>query len=259
MTDRPVAIITGGSRGIGKAIALELARQQHDVVVNHVRPPDDRLRETQEEIESQGVRCLTVQADVSLESARLSLVEKAKETFDRCDLLVNNAGVAPQKRTDILETTEESYDWVMNVNLKGPFFLTQLVANWMIEQKEQSSDRNFHIVNIGSISAYTSNPSHGEYCISKAGLGMVTSLFADRLADKGILVYEVRPGIIATDMTEPVKDKYDKLIADGVIPAKRWGLPEDVARAVGVIAEGKLDFSTGQVINVDGGFQIRRL
>jgi len=182
-----------------------------------------------------------------------------KEKFGRCDMLVNNAGVAPSKRMDVLEATEQSYDRVMNVNLKGPYFLTQLVANWMIEQRRQYPKRNFRIVNTGSISAYTSSPARGEYCLSKAGISMMTKLYADRLAEFGIGVFEIRPGIIMTDMTSVVKDKYDKLIAEGLTPIKRWGQPEDVAKAVGAIAEGRLDFSTGQVINVDGGFHLRRL
>ena len=159
----------------------------------------------------------------------------------------------------MLEATEESFDRVISVNLKGPYFLTQLVANWMIEQRKEFTDREFRIVNTGSISAYTSSPARGEYCISKAGVGMMTALYADRLAEFGIGVFEIRPGIIATDMTSVVKDKYDKLIADGLTPTKRWGQAEDVATAVGAIAQGRLDFSTGQVINVDGGFHLRRL
>ena len=174
-------------------------------------------------------------------------------------MLVNNAGVAPSKRMDILEATEASYDRVMDINLKGPYFLTQLVANWMIEQKKTNPDRSYRICNTGSMSAYTSGPARGEYCVSKAGVGMMTTLYADRLAEFDIGVFEIRPGIIMTDMTSVVKDKYDKLIADGLTPTKRWGQPEDIAKAVGAIAQGRLDFSTGQVINVDGGFHLRRL
>jgi NAD(P)-dependent dehydrogenase (short-subunit alcohol dehydrogenase family) len=167
--------------------------------------------------------------------------------------------VAPSKRLDILEATEESYERVMSINLKGPYFLTQLVANWMIEQKKTNPNRSLRIVNTSSISAYTSSPARGEYCLSKAGVSMMTKLYADRLAEYGIGVFEVRPGIIATDMTSVVKEKYDKLIAEGLTPIKRWGRPDDVAKAVGAIAEGRLDFCTGQVINVDGGFHLRRL
>jgi NAD(P)-dependent dehydrogenase (short-subunit alcohol dehydrogenase family) len=174
-------------------------------------------------------------------------------------MLVNNAGVAPETRVDLLEASEQSYDRVMGINLKGPYFLSQLIARWMVEQSRQFPDRKFRIVNISSLSAYTSSPSRGEYCVSKAGVSMMTRLYADRLAEYGIGVFEIRPGIIATDMTSVVKDKYDKMIADGLTPIKRWGQPEDVARAVRAIAEGSLDFSTGQVIDVDGGFYLRRL
>ena len=174
-------------------------------------------------------------------------------------MLVNNAGTSPLKRLDILEGTEENFDRVIKINLKGAYFLTQLVANWMIEQKKESPESNFRIVNISSISAYTSSPSRGEYCISKAGISMITKLYADRLAEYNIGVFEIRPGIIETDMTLPVKDKYDKIISEGLTPIKRWGQPEDVAKAIGAIAQGKLDFSTGSFINVDGGFHLRRL
>jgi 3-oxoacyl-[acyl-carrier protein] reductase len=174
-------------------------------------------------------------------------------------MLVNNAGVAPAKRMDILEATEQSYDRVMNINLKGPYFLTQLVANWMIELKEQNPEMKFRVCNTSSMSAYTSSPARGEYCLSKAGLSMMTKLYADRLAEYEIGVFEIRPGVIMTDMTSVVKDKYDKLIAEGLTPTRRWGLPEDIAKALGAIAEGRLDFSTGQVLNVDGGFHLRRL
>lgn len=265
MDERPVALVTGASRGIGKAIAIELASLGYDLVVNHFdvtaegEPDESFAQQTQKEIENLGARCKILRGDVSSTEDRTRLVDFAKGEFARCDLLVNNAGVAPVKRTDILEGTEESFDRVMGINLKGPYFLTQLVANWMIRQKKEYPDRMFRIINIGSASAYTSSPNRGEYCVSKAGLSMMTKLYADRLAEYGIGVFEIRPGIIATDMTNVVKDKYDKLIAEGVAPIKRWGHPEDVAKAVGAIAQGRLDFSTGEVINVDGGFHLRRL
>ena len=187
-------------------------------------------------------------------------------SFGRIDLLVNNAGMGPRTRMDILETTEESYDEVMNVNLKGPFFLSQLVARTMLEQLEtgpaETNGGGSHapqIINIGSISAYTSSPARGEYCISKAGVGMMTLLFADRLAESGINVCEVRPGIVETDMTSTVKEKYDKLIGDGLTPIRRWGQPEDVGKAVAALAEGLFPFSTGAVLDVDGGFHMHRL
>jgi len=265
MSNRPVAIITGASRGIGKAIAKELASLGYDIVVNHFdvttegKPDESFAQQTQKEIEGIETRCEILRGDVSCAEARTRLVDFTKSEFGRADLLVNNAGVAPLKRTDILEATEESFDRVMGINLKGPYFLTQLVANWMIQQKKEYPDRMFRIINISSASAYTSSPNRGEYCISKAGVSMMTKLYADRLAEYGISVFEIRPGIIATDMTGVVKDKYDKLIAEGVTPIKRWGQPEDVAKAVGAITQGRLDFSTGEVINIDGGFHLRRL
>jgi 3-oxoacyl-[acyl-carrier protein] reductase len=215
--------------------------------------------QTQKEIKELGARCEISRGDVSSTADRKKLVDLAKSKFGRCGMLVNNAGVAPLKRMDLLEATEASFDRVMNINLKGPYFLTQLVANWMIEQRKKYPDRAFRIVNTGSMSAYTSSVARGEYCVSKAGIGMMTMLYADRLAEFGIGVFEIRPGIIATDMTSVVKDKYDKLIAEGLTPIKRWGQPEDIGKAVGAIAEGRLDFSTGQVINIDGGFHLRRL
>ena len=265
MVERPVAIVTGASRGIGKGVAKELASLGFGVVINYFDftteggPDESRAVQTQEEIKEHGADCEILRGDVSSSDDRDSLFALAKAKFGRCDMLVNNAGVAPSKRIDLLDATEESFDRVMGINLKGPYFLTQQVANWMIEQKKQYPERTFRIVSTGSISAYTSSPARGEYCVSKAGISMMTKLYADRLAEYGIGVFEISPGIIATDMTSVVKDKYDKLIAEGLTPIKRWGEPEDIAKAVGAIAEGRLDFSTGQVINVDGGFHLRRL
>jgi len=265
MAERPVAIVTGASRGIGKGIAKELASLGYDLVINHFDftteggPDESRAEQTQKEIKELGAKCESLRGDISSAENRSSLVALTRSKFGRCDMLVNNAGVAPLKRMDILEVSEESYDRVMGINLKGPYFLTQQVANWMIKQKKANPERAYRIVNTGSISAYTSSPARGEYCVSKAGISMMTMLYADRLAEYGIGVFEIRPGIIQTDMTSVVKDKYDKLIAEGLTPIKRWGQPEDIAKAVGAIAEGRLDFSTGQVINVDGGFHLRRL
>ncbi len=264
MSDTQVAIVTGASRGIGRAIAKELAGLGYDIVINYFdfkdgKPDESAACQSQQEIRATGQKCEILRGDISSSEERRELIDFTKGVFGRCDMLVNNAGVAPSKRLDILEATEESYERVMNINLKGPYFLTQLVANWMVEQKKKDPNRNFRICNTSSISAYTSSPARGEYCLSKAGISMMTKLYADRLSEFDIGVFEIRPGIIMTDMTSAVKDKYDRLIAEGLTPTKRWGLPEDVARAVGAIAEGKLDFSTGQVINVDGGFHLRRL
>jgi NAD(P)-dependent dehydrogenase (short-subunit alcohol dehydrogenase family) len=265
MADRPVAIVTGGSRGIGRGIALELAKLGYDIVIGHFdftadgKPDESKGLQTQKDIKALGAKCEVLRVDVSKAQDRAKLVDAAKNKFGRCDFLMNNAGVAPSKRLDLLEATEESFDRVLNINLRGPYFLTQKVANWMVEQKKAHPDRNYRIVNTSSISAYTSSPARGEYCVSKAGISMMTMLYADRLSEFGIGVFEVRPGIIETDMTAVVKEKYTKMIAEGLTPIKRWGQPEDVARAVGAIAEGRLDFCTGQVINVDGGFHLRRL
>jgi 3-oxoacyl-[acyl-carrier protein] reductase len=265
MTDQPVAIVTGGSRGIGRAIAVELAALGYDVAISHLdfaadgRPDDSAAAETARLVEAAGRACLAVRADVSLAEDRLLLVDATRDRFGRCDFLMNNAGVAPTQRMDILNAGEESFDRVLRINLKGPYFLTQLVANWMIEQRKGDPGRRCRICSTSSVSAYASSPSRGEYCISKAGVSMMTRLFADRLAEFDIGVFEVRPGIIATDMTAAVRDKYDRLIAEGLTPQRRWGRPEDVARAVGAVALGRLDFCTGQVLNVDGGFHLRRL
>ena len=265
MSERPVALVTGGSRGIGRAIALELARLGYDLAINFSgvdsqgKPTPGPAEETAGEIRKLGAACEMVRGDISRGEDRQRVVDFVRDRFGRCDMLVNNAGVAPSKRMDLLEATEESYDRVMNINLRGPYFLTQSVARWMIEQKKAHPERVYRICSTGSISSYTSSPARGEYCLSKAAMSMMTKLYADRLAEFGIFVFEVQAGIIATDMTAAVKDKYDKLIAEGLTPIRRWGQPDDVAKAVGAIAEGRLDFCTGQVLNVDGGFHLRRL
>jgi 3-oxoacyl-[acyl-carrier protein] reductase len=218
--------------------------------------------DVKKQIEAAGRRALLVQADISLAQDRRKLVDESLAAFGRVDLLVNNAGVAPLVRADILEATEESFDRVMNINLKGPYFLTQLVANQMIQQQTSNSkpQTTAKIINITSVSAYAASTNRGEYCVSKAGLSMATQLFAARLAEHGIGVYEIRPGIIETDMSRAVKEKYDKLIFEqNLTPIRRWGRGEDVARAVVAIATDQFPFSTGEVINVDGGFHMRRL
>ena len=252
------ALVTGAGRGIGRGIALGLAERGWAVVVNY-RSDAEAATETARLVAQAGGRGAAVQADISDPADRARLVEGTLERFGRIDLLVNNAGIAPRQRVDILEVGEASYDEVMAVNLKGPFFLTQRVAKAMIGLIEAGTIERPKIVNVGSLSAYTSSPSRGEYCLSKAGVAMMTALYADRLAGYGIQVYEVRPGIIETDMTRVVGKKYDGLIAQGLTPIRRWGQPDDVARAVVAIAEEYLPFSTGEVINVDGGFHLRRL
>ena len=257
MSER-VALVTGAGRGIGRGIAEGLARAGWAVVVNY-RGNAAAAAEALNAVRGQGSRGLSVQADIGVSEERERLVAATLETFGRIDLLGNNAGMAPRVRADILETTEASYAEVMAVNLKGPYFLTQRVARSMIELLQAGAVGDPMIINIGSLSAYTSSINRGEYCISKAGVAMMTALFAHRLAEYGIRVYEVRPGVIATDMTSKVRDHYDKLIGEGMAPIRRWGQPEDVAAAVVAIAGGALPFSTGEVINVDGGFHLRRL
>jgi NAD(P)-dependent dehydrogenase (short-subunit alcohol dehydrogenase family) len=263
----PVALITGASRGIGRGIAFELAKSGYDLVVNYARnvtAAEKTAQDCTSLARAQGykIHCEICQADVGVKAEREKLVEFTRSTFSRVDLLVNNAGVAPEVRADILEATEASFDRLLNINVKGPYFLTQIVAKWMIQQAANGPSGSAvspKIVTISSISAYAASTNRGDYCIAKAALSMVTPLYASRLAEYGIQVYEIRPGIIATDMTEPVKAKYDKLIGDGLTPIKRWGSPEDVGKAVAALAQGALPFSTGDVVNVDGGFHLRRL
>lgn len=253
------AIVTGASRGIGRGITLQLAQRGWQIVINY-NSNRTAAEETLAEVRDAGGDGVIVQANVGRLEDHAALVDEAISGFGRIDLFVNNAGVGPRVRVDMLQVGVESYDDVMETNLKGPFFLTQRVANTMIEMKQRKIVDAPAIVNISSISAYTSSPLRAEYCISKAGLSMTTLLWADRLAEFGINVYEIRPGIIATDLTSVVKDKYDRMILEeGLTPMRRWGQPEDVGKAVVAIAEGFLPFSTGEVINVDGGFHLSRL
>jgi 3-oxoacyl-[acyl-carrier protein] reductase len=261
-------LITGASRGIGRGIALELAKLGCDLVVNYAGNVK-AARQTASDCLAlakncrKKIRAEIFQADISQPADRKKLIEFTKAKFGRLDVLVNNAGVAPAVRADILEAGEESFDRLITINVKGPYFLTQLAAKWMIEQctglRDRANDYRPKIITISSISAYTASINRGDYCIAKAALSMLTPLYAARLADHGINVYEIRPGIIATDMTDPVKEKYDQLIGEGLTPIKRWGTPEDVGKAVAAIAEDLLPFSTGEIINVDGGFHLRRL
>ena len=241
-----VALVTGSYQGIGFGIAKMLEAEGYAVVYSDVFEGMD--------VENY-FKC-----DISKASDRMALADYIERKFGRLDLLVNNAGVACKVRLDVLETTEESFDRVVGINTKGTFFMCQLFANRMIAYLSKGlEDYTPRIVNIASNSSYTSSTSRGEYCISKAGVSMITTLFADKLAEYGIPVFEVRPGIIKTPMTEVVSTKYDKLIAEGITPIKRWGTPEDVAKCVVAAASGLLDFGTGTVLNADGGFHIRRL
>ena len=261
----PVALVTGSSRGIGRGIALELARIGFSVAINYAsnRAAAEECKKLchGQSPPSSGAILEIVQADVSHSDDRARLVEFVAQRFGWIDLLVNNAGIAPRERVDILETTEESFDHLLAVNAKGPYFLTQALANFWLSRPDelQSRKRKPKIVTISSVSAYAPSVNRGEYCLSKAALSMLTPLFAVRLAEHGIQVFEVRAGIIATDMTAKVKDKYDRMIADGLTPIQRWGTAQDVGRAVAAISEERFPFSTGEVINVDGGFHLRRL
>jgi NAD(P)-dependent dehydrogenase (short-subunit alcohol dehydrogenase family) len=258
MIDRPVALITGSSRGIGRGIALELAALGYAIVVNFVRN-EAAARETAAAVNQAGGRAWQCQADVASADDRARLVRETLAEFGRIDLLVNNAGVPVADRVDLLNASEASWDHILATNLKGPYFLTQRVAREMIRFITAGVIPTAKVINISSVSAYAASTNRGEYCIAKAGMTMMTRLFADRLAEHGIPVFEIRPGVIESDMTEPVREKYDRLIAEGLTPIRRWGQPADVGKAVAAIVQNFLPFSTGEVINVDGGFHIRRL
>ena len=253
-----VALITGGSRGIGLGIVNQLARLGFDIAFNGVRPAE-LVTDVMEEIKALGVDAIYCQGNISVKEDRTRIIQQVKQRFNRLNILVNNAGIAPRERQDILSATEQSYDEVMTTNLKGPYFLTQEIANWMIDQKADNPDYQACVINVSSISATVASVNRGEYCLSKAGMSMATQLFAVRLGEFDIPVYEVRPGVIHTDMTSGVKEKYDKMIADGLCVQKRWGQPEDIGKVVGALATGSFPYSTGQVIMVDGGLTIPRL
>ena len=258
---KKTALVTGASRGIGRGIAIELARAGCHVAINFAGNAAAAV-EALTLVRAAGGDGFVVQGDVSVAADRARLVAECVTNFGRLDLLVNNAGVAPNVRADLLDAGEASMDRLFAINLKGPFFLTQLVAKQMLQQPPDAEGFRGRIVNITSISAYTSSINRGDYCVVKAGLAMMTKVFADRLAHDGINVYEIRPGVIATDMTGGVKEKYDKLILTderGITPIRRWGQPEDIGRAVRAIAEDRFPFSTGAVFDVDGGFHLHRL
>ena len=243
---------------------LTLAEEGYDIVVNYAgneAAAADTVAACRQRASEKGhaIDSISVKADIGDEAARRHLLDETRQRFGRIDLLVNNAGITSIGRADLLDATEEAYDRLMAINLKGPFFLTQAVARWMIEEKKSNADYRPKIVTISSISAYAVSVNRGDYCLAKAALGMMTKLFAVRLAEHGINVYEICPGIIASDMTAPVKEKYDRLIGDGLTPIRRWGQPEDVGKVVSTIADDRFSFSTGEVFNVDGGFHIRQL
>jgi NAD(P)-dependent dehydrogenase (short-subunit alcohol dehydrogenase family) len=250
--------VTGGSRGIGRGIAEALAASGFNLAVNGVRDAD-KVDDAVQLIRRHGAEVLYCRGDVSDTADRQAIVHAVRERFGRLDVLVNNAGVAPYQRTDLLEATEESFVRLMRINLKAPYFLTQLVARWMIEQRRNDPMFTGVVVNVSSVSATEATVSRGDYCISKAGLAMATQLWAARLAEFGISVYEVRPGVVRTDMTAAVAQKYDRLIAGGLTVEPRWGTPEDVGRAVAMLARGEISYATGNVLKVDGGLTLRRL
>lgn len=256
--NKRVAFITGGSRGIGLGIALQLAETGFDIAINGVRDAA-AVAPVIEQLKKFGGRVIYCQGDVASATARAAMLEQIKKELGSLHVLVNNAGIAPRERKDILEATEASFAEVIGTNLQGPYFLTQAAANYMIEQQKNDASFKGCIINITSISATVASVNRGEYCIGKAGLAMATQLFAARLGEYNIPVYEVRPGVIKTDMTAGVTEKYDQLIAGGLMIQSRWGLPEDVGKAVAALALGYFPYSTGQVIMVDGGMTVPRL
>ncbi len=253
-----VALITGGGRGIGFGVAQALAAEGFDLVFSGVRPAE-QVQEAIGALRARGGEVLYCQADVSDRDARRRMIDAVREKFGRLHVLVNNAGIAPPVRADLLDASEESYEQVMRTNLQGPYFLTQLAARWLVAQKKADAAFRGCIINVSSVSATMASVNRGEYCISKAGVSMATQLWAVRLGEFDLPVYEVRPGVTRTDMTAGVTEKYDKLIAQGLLVQARWGVPEDVGKAVVMLARGDLPYSTGQVIMVDGGLTVPRL
>ena len=253
-----VAFITGGTRGIGLGIAHCLADNGFDLAINGMRPYSE-VEKVLNDLRSKDIRVVYFRGDIGDKNARISMIEQAVNFFGRFNVLVNNAGVAPKERNDILNATEESFDYVLNTNLKGTYFLSQLAANAMVQFKRD--DAAFHgcIVNITSVSAEMASTNRGEYCVAKAGLSMMSKLFAVRLGEYDLPVYEVQPGVIATDMTAGVKEKYDKMFGEGLAPQRRWGQPDDVGKVVAALAKGELPYATGQIIRVDGGIAVQRL
>lgn len=255
---KKVALITGGTRGIGLGIAQNLAIKGYSLALNGVRN-ENEVKPIIRDLEEKGVEVIYCQGNIGHSNDRISIINSIKEKLGQLNVLVNNAGIAPRERKDVLETSESSYDEVMGINLRGPYFLTQAIANWFVEQKEENPEFRSSIINVSSVSASVASVNRGEYCISKAGLSMMTQLFAVRLGEYDIPVFEVRPGLIQTDMTSGVKEKYDKLLDEGLCVISRWGTPNDVGKAVASLAEGDIPYSTGQVLMIDGGMTIQRL
>lgn len=258
MNTKPVALVTGGSRGIGLGVAQHLAKSGFDLVING-RRPESEVKDTIAQLGSAGAAVLYCQADVASREDHGKMLASIQGRFGRLDALINNAGVAPDVRADILDASPESFDRLVSINLKGPYFLTQSVAKMMVERRKVDAGFFGKIVFVTSISATVASVNRGDYCISKAGLAMASKLWAVRLAEFGIDVFEVRPGVIATDMTSGVKEKYDNLIANGLTVQKRWGNPDDIGRAVAMLATGQLTYATGGVLMVDGGLTLERL
>ncbi|MGJ3244238.1 MAG: 3-ketoacyl-ACP reductase [Opitutales bacterium] len=258
MKQRRVAFVTGGSRGIGFGVADHLARDGFDLAINGMRP-ETAVGEPLAALRQHGGEVIYCQGDIGSAAARAAMLTRIREHFGRLHVLVNNAGVAPKERKDILEASEDSFDYVIGTNLKGVYFLTQAAANWLVEQKQADDGFQGCIINVGSISATVASVNRGEYCVAKAGVAMTTALFAARLGEYGIPVYEIRPGVTRTDMTAGVAEKYDKLIAEGLCVTRRWGQPDDTGKAAAALARGDFPYSTGQVILTDGGLTLPRL
>jgi 3-oxoacyl-[acyl-carrier protein] reductase len=253
-----IAFITGGTRGIGFGVALALGKAGFDLAVNGMRNEGD-VTDALEELRNLGVNVAYFQGNVAVREDRQAMLDKILSHFGAVNVLVNNAGIAPRERADILHAKEEIWDEVMEINLKGPYFLTQLFANYFVEKKLENPLFEASIINISSISAFVASINRGEYCISKAGIAMATKLWATRLGEYDIPVYEIQPGIIKTDMTAGVVEKYDKLFQEGITLQRRWGLPDDVGKVAAMLAQGNMPYATGQAIKVDGGLHIQRL
>jgi 3-oxoacyl-[acyl-carrier protein] reductase len=253
-----VALITGGTRGIGLGIATELAKAGFDLALNGIRD-EAEVESVLEDLRLNGAHVAYFKGDVSAKEDRQKLMDAVLKRFGKVNVLVNNAGVAPKERRDILDATEESFKQVLHINLQGPYFLTQLIANQMIETKKHLPEEFFCIINVSSVSASVASVNRGEYCISKAGIAMATKLWASRLGEFEIPVYETQPGVIRTDMTSGVHEKYDQMFRNGLAIQQRWGLPEDVGKVAAAMAAGSMPYSTGQVVMVDGGMSIQRL